>query len=103
MEGALSWVKGRCKCPDVGVPPSAAGREAWPKGKKQRRLRGESIREEMGVCVCVCVCACIREEMGVHVCSGRGVQAGECQVITPLKASSDPLGVRSWAKCWYLK
>ena len=87
MEGALSWVKGRCKCPDVGVPPSAAGREAWPKGKKQRRLRGESIREEMGV----------------RVCSGRGVQAGECQVITPLKASSDPLGVRSWAKCWYLK
>lgn len=67
MEGALSWVKGRCKCPDVGVPPSAAGREAWPEGKKQRRLTGEGIREEMGVCVYVraCVhqrgdgCACV--------------------------------------------
>ena len=80
-------MKGRCECPDVGVPPSAAGREAWPKGKK---LTGEEETHRRGHqrgdgCVCVC--------------SGRGVQAGECQVITPLKASSDPLGVRSWAKC----
>ena len=68
MEGALSWVKGRCKCPDVGVPPSAAGREAWPKGKKQRRLRGESIREEMGVCVCVCACVRASERRWVCMC-----------------------------------
>jgi len=56
---------------------------------------------------CVCVCACVRasERRRVCVCvlGEESRLENECQVITPLKASSDPLGVRSWAKCWYLK